>query len=461
MALSKAAKLFTKLYQKQVKSVADEDGGFGKEYSKVELSKRKITPEEAKILIKSSDLYGGTDGAFDKIVDLELKSIAAGTKPQRLKSFWIATGTAADPEIEKLTQDELLDMILNKKIKKSTGGLLGNQKEIDADNDGEITDKDFALLRERKETGGLLEMDREEYGLGGLVKLLKQVPKEVSKNLPKGAADDLSSDDAKQILKFVTENDDSLPDLKMIARLGKDLDIKDFNLSDKQMREAIAMKELLEIANTTKGGKAKYLEELMDDEAFEMFGEMYLFDDALEPAYDTRLMKAEGGSSLLADDLQDMEDIEKNMESDEKMEDNYTDYILSEALSEEEQETLEKELNNNEELNSLFEKVMDVAQEFSGSGPVEGPGTGVSDSVPARLSDGEFVFTAKAVEEIGADTLMAMMKEAEAEADKRQEAYEGGPIKEEMSRLLDSGEDVTDEINKQMMLDPYQRHVRS
>ena len=58
-----------------------------------------------------------------------------------------------------------------------------------------------------------LEMDREEYGLGGLVKLLKQVPKEVSKNLPKGAADDLSSDDAKQILKFVTDNDDSLPDL--------------------------------------------------------------------------------------------------------------------------------------------------------------------------------------------------------------------------------------------------------
>jgi hypothetical protein len=144
------------------------------------------------------------------------------------------------------------------------------------------------------------------------------------------------------------------------------------------------------------------------------------------------------------------------------MEDNYTDYILSEALSEEEQETLEQELNNNKELNSLFEKVMDVAQEFSGSGPVEGPGTGVSDSVPARLSDGEFVFTAKAVEEIGADTLMAMMKEAEAEADKRQEAYDGGPIREEMNRLLEvEGDEVTDEINKQMMLDPYQRHVRS
>ena len=409
---------------------------------------------------------------IEKLRKQELKNIDKKTKEKmspalREKGLETMKTRARDRRIEKESGRRFdpetggYELIEEVPLSFATGGLLGNQKEIDVDNDGEITDKDFALLRERKETGGLLEMDREEYGLGGLVKLLKQVPKEVSKNLPKGAADDLSSDDAKQILKFVTENDDSLPDLKMIARLGKDLDIKDFNLSEKQMREAVAMKELLEIANTNKGGKAKYLEELMDDEAFEMFGEMYLFDDALEPAYDTRLMKAEGGSSLLADDLQDMEDIEKDMESDEKMEDNYTDYILSEALSEEEQETLEQELNNNEELNSLFEKVMDVAQEFSGSGPVEGPGTGVSDSVPARLSDGEFVFTAKAVEEIGADTLMAMMKEAEAEADKRQEAYEGGPIKEEMSRLLDSGEDVTDEINKQMMLDPYQRHVRS
>lgn len=409
---------------------------------------------------------------IEKLRKQELKNIDKKTKEKmspalREKGLETMKTRARDRRIEKESGRRFdpetggYELIEEVPLSFATGGLLGNQKEIDVDNDGEITDKDFALLRERKETGGLLEMDREEYGLGGLVKLLKQVPKEVSKNLPKGAADDLSSDDAKQILKFVTENDDSLPDLKMIARLGKDLDIKDFNLSEKQMREAVAMKELLEIANTNKGGKAKYLEELMDDEAFEMFGEMYLFDDALEPAYDTRLMKAEGGSSLLADDLQDMEDIEKDMESDEKMEDNYTDYILSEALSEEEQETLEQELNNNEELNSLFEKVMDVAQEFSGSGPVEGPGTGVSDSVPARLSDGEFVFTAKAVEEIGADTLMAMMKEAEAEADKRQEAYEGGPIKEEMSRLLDSDEDVTDEINKQMMLDPYQRHVRS
>jgi len=75
-------------------------------------------------------------------------------------------------------------------------------------------------------------------------------------------------------------------------------------------------------------------------------------------------------------------------------------------------------------------KVMDVAQEFSGAGEVEGPGTGVSDSIPARLSDGEFVFTAKAVEYIGADELSKMMKEAESAYDREQKQY-GGPMLEE------------------------------
>ena len=119
------------------------------------------------------------------------------------------------------------------------------------------------------------------------------------------------------------------------------------------------------------------------------------------------------------------------MESDEVMEDNYLDFIIDEALNEEEEAMLMNELENNPQLSMLFDKVMDVAIEFSGSGPVEGPGSEISDSIPARLSDGEFVFTAKAVEEIGADNLMSMMKEAEAKADERQPAQEGGLMEEE------------------------------
>ena len=59
---------------------------------------------------------------------------------------------------------------------------------------------------------------------------------------------------------------------------------------------------------------------------------------------------------------------------------------------------------------------------YEDGGEVEGPGTGTSDSVKARLSDGEFVFTAKAVEQIGADNLMDIMKEAEKQYDKRTSA---------------------------------------
>ena len=123
--------------------------------------------------------------------------------------------------------------------------------------------------------------------------------------------------------------------------------------------------------------------------------------------------------------------MESEMESDEDMEDGYTRFIMDEALTEEEEDMLMSKLEQDEELAMIFDKVIDVAQEFAGAGPVEGPGSGVSDSIPARLSDGEFVFTAKAVEEIGADNLMAMMKEAEAKADERQPLQEGGELKEE------------------------------
>ena len=119
------------------------------------------------------------------------------------------------------------------------------------------------------------------------------------------------------------------------------------------------------------------------------------------------------------------------MEPDEEMEDTYLDFIIDEALDEEEETMLMNELENNPQLSMLFDKVMDVAIEFSGSGPVEGPGSEISDSIPARLSDGEFVFTAKAVEELGADNLMSMMKEAEAKADERQPAQEGGLMEED------------------------------
>jgi hypothetical protein len=177
-----------------------------------------------------------------------------------------------------------------------------------------------------------------------------------------------------------------------------------------------------------------------------------------------------------------MEQPQEDMLPDDEMEDEFIDYILDTALTDEEEKMLMSKLEQDGEMSILFDKVIDVAQEFAGSGPVEGPGSGVSDSIPARLSDGEFVFTSAAVEEIGADNLMAMMKDAEMKAKERQYLAEGGmpeervelPVEEQkepqvriVKKTVDSSRGLLDEdevskgIKSKMMLDPDQRHVRS
>jgi len=152
-----------------------------------------------------------------------------------------------------------------------------------------------------------------------------------------------------------------------------------------------------------------------------------------------RTPRAEGGS-LLDDDSNSM------MEPDDNMEEGYLNYILGEALSEEEEDMLMSKLEQDDEMSMLFDKVIDMAQEFAGSGPVEGPGTGVSDSIPARLSDGEFVFTAKAVEEIGEDVLMSMMKEAEDAAEEREGFNIGGTNMQKEKELLDEESNVSSDM---------------
>ena len=59
-------------------------------------------------------------------------------------------------------------------------------------------------------------------------------------------------------------------------------------------------------------------------------------------------------------------------------------------------------------------------EDLAAGGEVEGPGTGTSDSVPARLSDGEFVLTAKAMRgagggdrDVGAARMYDMMSQLE------------------------------------------------
>ena len=146
--------------------------------------------------------------------------------------------------------------------------------------------------------------------------------------------------------------------------------------------------------------------------------------------------------------------VEASQVPDEQMEEDYLEFIVDESLSDEEKTYLMSKLEDDPQLSQIFDKVVGTASEFSGDGPVEGPGTGVSDSIPARLSEGEFVFTDKATEQLGADNLQQMMDDAER-------AYDGGLMrkalggkiqtKEEKS-LLNSLTGVEDEEIKKGMI---------
>ena len=59
------------------------------------------------------------------------------------------------------------------------------------------------------------------------------------------------------------------------------------------------------------------------------------------------------------------------------------------------------------------------------NGPINGPGTGTSDDIPAMLSDGEFVFTAKAVRNAGGGS----RRKGAARMYKLMKMLEGGPVK--------------------------------
>jgi hypothetical protein len=185
-----------------------------------------------------------------------------------------------------------------------------------------------------------------------------------------------------------------------------------------------------------KDGEVTYADVLEGRGAFAVGGSL-LADDM--PVEENKMDEPMMEEPMVKEPMMDepmMDEPEEDMLPDDEMEDEYLDFILDEALDSEEEDYLMSQLQDNDRLSEIFDKVIDVAQEFAGSGPVEGPGSGVSDSIPARLSDGEFVFTAKAVEEIGADNLMAMMKDAEMKADNRQGLAEGGEPEEEETVVM-------------------------
>ena len=159
-----------------------------------------------------------------------------------------------------------------------------------------------------------------------------------------------------------------------------------------------------------------------------------------------REMKAHGGMVGLLIPAE-------GLKPDVEMEDDYVSYVMDETLSDDEVEYVNKALESDDRLSELFDKIVLSSAEFTGAGEVDGPGTGTSDDIPARLSDGEFVFTKKAVDVIGVEKLEKMMKDAEKQAERQNKALGGileDPTKDEKA-LLPEEAMTEDQIEEQML----------
>ena len=141
---------------------------------------------------------------------------------------------------------------------------------------------------------------------------------------------------------------------------------------------------------------------------------------------------------MAAEEMPDME-----MENEDIMDDMEVNVDTS-MLTAEDEEVLEDAIESFPELMNIIPKMLVATQpnmvggteEFTGEGEVEGPGTGTSDSVPAMLSDGEFVITAKAVKQIGVDKLRKMMKKAEDDYDKDMNVQEEQQMEDASSDIM-------------------------
>ena len=194
----------------------------------------------------------------------------------------------------------------------------------------------------------------------------------------------------------------------------------------------ISQEEPLSRGKYNIGGQAALEEKYDRRKDYKAFAEGDLVEE--EMIEEPLMAPAEMQEPLIADEIADDEMVEEDaIAEDEEMMD--ADVILdTSALSEEEEIVLDEAVEMHPELESIIPKI--VATEFTEDELVEGPGTGTSDSIPAMLSDGEFVFTAKAVKNIGVDKLRKMMAQAEESYDAGQIAQEEDAVQAEADSLL-------------------------
>ena len=276
----------------------------------------------------------------------------------------------------------------------------GGESFPDLDGSGDVTQKDILIGRGviKKAMGGLLK--RQKYSKGDGVK-----PGDV----PILEPEDMPNID--ELMKEEMADNKNVKDLIINKQIDKLEAMEEITVdpAEKQKIEnqIEQLKNKLTPVKAALGGmigieKGKY-DQRPD---YQAYAEGDLVEEMPMNVEESMLEKPVG-----MDENMDDEDI-----TDEDLE-GMDAIIDTSALSQEEETLLDEAVEMHPELEAIIPKL--VATEFTDDGEVEGPGTGTSDSIPALLSDGEFVFTAKAVKHLGVDKLRKMMKQAE-------EAYDAG-----------------------------------
>jgi len=292
---------------------------------------------------------------------------------------------------------------------------IGGESFPDLSGDGEVTQKDILIGKGviKKSMGGLLK--RKKYNTGDGVSR-----KDMDDVLEPEAFEEFDIEDLKPKPKVADMK--AAKDFEINKRIDKLEDIKevtaDSSTKSKIDNEIQQLKNKLTKVKAAIGGmigieKGKY-DQRPDYQA-------YAEGDMVEE------MPMNMEESMLEKPLGMDEDMDNEEITDEDLE-GMDAIIDTSALSEEEETVLDEAVEMHPELEAIIPKL--VATEFTDDGEVEGPGTGTSDSIPALLSDGEFVFTAKAVKHLGVDKLRKMMKDAE-------ESYDAGvQIQEEQQETV-------------------------
>jgi hypothetical protein len=305
-------------------------------------------------------------------------------------------------------------------IKMATGGLMGqppyiakDDKEDDGINPYDVNTPESArqglpsrLLskkRTRFKKGGML--DRQHYNQGDEVeKLLRDI--DLPDDLEEGPAEgDIPGETMSKMIvdkiNRLEKQKDATNNTSLKAKLNNE--IKSLETKVRVKAAAGGYMDENQIAEETP--LALSLGGTVDRKDYQAYAEGDMVED----------------ESLLApmgmeDDMMAETDTEMMAEDDMMEDDMDVDGILdTSALSEEEETVLDEAMEMHPELEAIIPKI--VATEFTEDELVEGPGDGTSDSIPALLSDGEFIFTAKAVKNLGVDTLRDMMAQAEADYD--------------------------------------------